>query len=317
MSNLERINLSVTKLCNLHCRMCDIPELTSWDNDMTLGDLKRIIDEAVSLGAKTLELGGGEPMMRNDIYEIISYASSLGLFTFMATNGVLIGQTEVKKLLDAGLNLITFSLEGPEQLNDQIRGNGNFGKTLNAIRGFLGYRQQLPWLKVGVGITLSRFNYKSIVQFSKYLLEEVGIDTISINPINKDFLTPENQISRANELYIPVELIDDLSKEIEKLIQYGESMPGKLPKPGYLRRFPDYFTGKKIIPQGGCQIPSNFLGITTNGRVFSCWHGSQVGDLREAGLTEILGSDEWQKSNESALSGKCNGCLASCYFELY
>lgn len=314
---LKRINLSVTRLCNLHCRMCDLPKLNSGENDMTLDKLKAMLSEAAALGAKTLELGGGEPMMHKDIYEIISYAASLGMIVFMATNGVLIGENEVKRLIDAGLRLISFSLEGPESLNNQIRGQGNFQKTLNAIKGFLSYKPFIHELQVNVGFTLSKYNYKSIVPFSKYLIEEVGIDTVSINPINKSFLTYENQLSRANEFEITADLMEDLTKEMEQLIKYGESIPGKLPTPGYLKRFPDYFMGKKIVPMSGCTTPLNFLGISASGRVFSCWHDSQVGDLNENSLTEILTSESWQKACVRALNGKCKGCLASCYFELY
>jgi MoaA/NifB/PqqE/SkfB family radical SAM enzyme len=285
--------------------------------DMNLNDIKKLISEAVSLGAKTLELGGGEPMMRKDIYDIITYASALGLYVFMATNGVLIGQAEAKKLMDAGLDFVTFSLEGPEQLNDSIRGNGNFQKTINAIKYFRSFRQQMPEFKVGAGITLSKYNYKCILEFSRFLLEEAEVDTISINPVNMDFLSYENRILRANEFNIPPELIEDLAYEIEQLIKYGETVPGRLPKRGYLSKFPEYFKGKKIVPQGGCGIPASFLGISADGKVFSCWHASQVGDLKETGLIEIFRSDAWKKAFDNAQNGKCNGCLASCYFDLY
>ncbi|MFZ5987098.1 MAG: radical SAM protein, partial [Bacillota bacterium] len=250
---LQRINLVVTKLCNLHCRMCDVPELNFWENDMTLVQIKEIIKEAAVLGAHTLELSGGEPMMRKDIYEIISFAVSHGLKVFMATNGVLMGPGEVEKLLEAGLTLITFSLEGPEQLNDLMRGQGSYQKTLNAIQGFL--NRQISGLQVMIGITLSRYNYQFILPFSKYLIEEVGVFSISINPYNPMMLTPENRKTRNEEFNIPGELIPDLSGKIEQLIQYAQSVPGRLPTSGYLSRIPDYFMGKKLIPPGGCSIP--------------------------------------------------------------
>lgn len=312
---LQRINLVVTKLCNLHCRMCDVPELNFWENDMTLDQIKEIIKEAAVLGAHTLELSGGEPMMRKDIYEIISFAVSHGLKVFMATNGVLMGPGEVEKLLEAGLTLITFSLEGPEQLNDLMRGQGSYQKTLNAIQGFL--NRQISGLQVMIGITLSRYNYQFILPFSKYLIEEVGVFSISINPYNPMMLTPENRKTRNEEFNIPGELIPDLSGKIEQLIQYAQSVPGRLPTSGYLSRIPDYFMGKKLIPPGGCSIPLTFCGISSHGEVFSCWHIPSIGNLNQASLSKILGSDAQKKSSEYALTGKCSGCLSSCYIELH
>ncbi len=314
---LKRVNFVITKVCNLHCRMCDIPELNFWGNDLPLSKIKGIAREAAELGAEMFELSGGEPMTRKDVYEIICYAASLGLEVFMVTNGVLIGPSEAEKLIEAGLTKISFSLEGPENLNDQIRGEGNFRKTLNAIQSFSGYSSKIPELQVMVGITLSRRNYKLICSFSKYLLEDVGVYSISINPFNGAMMARESLKARGDEFNIPAELIPDLTCEIEQLAQYSDSVPGKLPPSRYLRRIPGYFAGEKQIPPGGCRIPQTFCGISTQGYVFPCWHSPSIGDLRRATLYEILTSDEHEKSAKQALSGRCSGCLSSCYIELF
>lgn len=314
---LKRVNLMVTTVCNLHCRMCDVPQFSFGEKDLTLEKIKEIIREAVDLGAEILELSGGEPMTRKDIYEIISYAASLKLKVMMVSNGVLIGPSETEKLLEAGLTMIPFSLEGPEELNDKIRGEGNFQKTLCAIKSFLGYSSKIPELQVSVGITLSRYNYKVIHSFSKYLLDDVGVNCITINPFTSSMMTQENFKARGDELSIPAELILDLTSEIEQLAQYSESRPGKLPLPRYLRRIPEYFKGSRILPEGGCRMPLTFCGISTQGYVYPCWHNPASGDLRQSTLHEILTSKAHIESVEKALHGKCSGCLCSCYSEIY
>lgn len=307
----------VTKVCNLHCRMCDVPQFNIGEKNLTLDKIKEIIREIAGLGAETLELSGGEPMTRKDIYDIISYAVSLKLKVFMATNGVLIGPSEVKKLLEAGLTMITFSLEGPEELNDHIRGKGNFQKTLYAIQSFLEYSSEIFGLQVMVGITLSKYNYKLVRSFSEYLLEDIGVYSISINPFTNTMMTQESFKARGEEFSIPLEMISDLKSEMEQLAQFSEVRPGKLPLPRYLRRIPEYFAGKKIIPAGGCSIPLIFCGISSPGYVFPCWHSPAIGDLRRATLHEILTSKAHEGFAEQALNGKCSGCLSSCYFELF
>ncbi|MFZ5987099.1 MAG: SPASM domain-containing protein, partial [Bacillota bacterium] len=60
-----------------------------------------------------------------------------------------------------------------------------------------------------------------------------------------------------------------------------------------------------------------FCGISSHGEVFSCWHSPSIGNLNQASLSKILGSDAQKKSSEYALTGKCSGCLSSCYIELH
>jgi MoaA/NifB/PqqE/SkfB family radical SAM enzyme len=292
--------------------MCDYPEFYPKDRDMPLDQIKQIIDQIKILGAEALDLSGGEPMARPDIYEIISYAKALGLRVMMGTNGVLIGSVEAAKLKNADITFISISLEGPEPVHDPIRGPGNFQKALNAIKNL---KQQ--GLKVGAGITLSKVNYKLIVPFSKYLLEEVGVDSIYINPFSSDMLLEENRNLRAHEFQITPDLIPDLAAQVNKLSEYSQCIPYKLPSLNFLKRIPDYFSGEKLIPPGGCRIPATFCGIQFDGWVKVCWKYPPVGNLREMSLIEILHSPRYREFCESALAGKCDGCLASCFAENY
>jgi MoaA/NifB/PqqE/SkfB family radical SAM enzyme len=310
--NLKRASLLVTKHCNLHCRMCDYPEFYPGEPDMSLGQIRQIIDQIKLLGAKVLELSGGEPMIRADIYEIISYARSLGLHVVMGTNGVLIGSLEAEKLMKSDITLISISLDGPEPVHDHIRGPGNFQKALNAIKNLI-----QRGLKVGVGITLSKYNYKLIVPFSRYLLDEMGIQSISINPFSSEMLSGENLPLRSHEFRIPPDLITDFTGELNNLCEYSKHTPYRLPAPGFLKRIPDYFCGQKLIPPGGCRIPSTFCGIAMNGSVFACWGNPPIGNLREMSLINIWHSSRYREFRERAFAGQCNGCLTSCFAEIY
>ncbi len=314
---LKRVNLMVTTQCNLHCRMCDVPGFNNLENNLSSEKIKEIIWQAAQAGAEILEISGGEPMTRRDIYEIISFAASLKLRIMMVSNGVLIGTSEAEKLLEAGLSLVPISLEGPEELNDKIRGEGNYNKALGAIKSFLANSAKRPELQVSVGITLSRYNYKIVGAFSKFLLDEVGVHCITVNPFTGTMLSQEHFEVRKEEFLIPYKLIPDLIFEMEKLARYSEGRPGKLPSPGYIRRIPEYFDGNRILPSGGCTIPLNFIGISPGGLVFPCWHGPVIGDLKQSALSEILASAARKQYIEKALAGKCTGCLCSCYSEAF
>lgn len=312
----KKVNMLITKLCNLHCRMCDYRINNFNYKPMSLNKILSVIEEIKDLDAKVLELSGGEPMIRKDIFEIINFASSLGLDVYLMTNGVLIGETEAQKLIESGLKGVSISLEGPEELNDKIRGRGNYQKALKAIKFFETYKNQMDAFTT-VGVTLSKYNYKYILPFSKFLLEDIRINSVTLNPYNSLMLTEKNQKIRHNEFVIDDELITDFKKELDKIINYSEIMGYKMPSLNFLQKIPDYFQGKCLVPKGGCHIPLVSCGITADGSIFPCWRTSRKGDLNELSLKQILKSQLYRNFVDDALSGKCVGCLTSCYSEIY
>lgn len=312
----SRVSFLVTKLCNLRCRICDYRIQNFYSKMMSLDKIKSVIVEIKELGADKLELSGGEPMTRKEIYEIIGFASFHGLKVHLMTNGVLIGKEEAQQLIKNGLKAVSISLEGPEEINDKIRGNGNYQKTLSAIKYFEKHREQSQAFTT-VGITLSKYNYHHILPFCKFLLEDVGIRNITINPFESLMLTKKNQVIRQNEFNIETELMSDLSQEIEKIIAYSKTMGDKMPSPNFLSKFPDYFLGKHLVPDDGCHIPQNSCAITVDGSIYPCWKGQSAGNLNKMSLKEILNSPVYQCSINDGLNGKCCGCLTSCYAEIY
>ncbi|MHC1603524.1 MAG: radical SAM protein, partial [Candidatus Syntropharchaeales archaeon] len=79
---------AVTKRCNLSCLHCSIEE--SDEGELTLDEGKLLIEDAAALGDVKFALTGGEPLLRKDIYELISYASGFDMQIVMATNATLI-----------------------------------------------------------------------------------------------------------------------------------------------------------------------------------------------------------------------------------
>ena len=75
MLNLKRLNLLITKRCNLHCRMCDYRLRSYFVKEIKYEKIEELLCEAKSIGVNQLEISGGEPMMHKDIYKIIKYAN--------------------------------------------------------------------------------------------------------------------------------------------------------------------------------------------------------------------------------------------------
>ena len=123
------VSWNVTFRCNLRCRYCGACDVHEEGLD-TAGVL-RGLDELWALGARWITFGGGEPLLRSDMGEIMTHARKLGFEPFLSTNGWLVPRQMDVVRLAGHVNL---SLDGPRAVHDEARGVGAFDHTLDAAR---------------------------------------------------------------------------------------------------------------------------------------------------------------------------------------
>jgi Fe-coproporphyrin III synthase len=127
---------NMTRQCNLHCLHC----YASASAKPSLGELSteegfRLIDQLADFDVPSLLFSGGEPLMRQDLFELASYAGQLGLRTVLSTNGTLIDREKAERIREAGFSYVGISLDGLEGTHDRIRGkSGAFRESIEAIR---------------------------------------------------------------------------------------------------------------------------------------------------------------------------------------
>ena len=143
---------NVTFRCNLRCRYCGACDVHQEDLD-TAGVL-RGLDELWALGARWITFGGGEPLLRPDMGEIMTHARKLGFEPFLSTNGWLIPRRMDVVRLASHVNL---SLDGPRAVHDEVRGAGAFDHTLDAARAC-----RDAGVPVSFQCTLSSVNLQSV-----------------------------------------------------------------------------------------------------------------------------------------------------------
>ena len=110
---LPVILLFVTERCNLHCRMCGVcyrPNASSASDELTLSQYQALIQTASSrLGTTLVSIGGGEPLLRQDIFDIIRFAADAGMSVHICSNGLLINKERAVKLRDSGIAAVSIS----------------------------------------------------------------------------------------------------------------------------------------------------------------------------------------------------------------
>ena len=126
----------VTNACNLRCEQCHASSGKPLPNELNTEEGKRLLDGMAAIGEfRMLALGGGEPLVRPDIFELVAYARSLGLEISIATNGTLLTVEMAREFKKMGVANIAVGLNASDaKIHEQItRVPGSFASSKQGI----------------------------------------------------------------------------------------------------------------------------------------------------------------------------------------
>jgi radical SAM protein with 4Fe4S-binding SPASM domain len=160
--------------CNLNCIHC---YSSAGDKDpadiLTTDQAKSFIHDLADFSVPVILFSGGEPLLRNDIFELAQFAAQAGLRTALSTNGTLITEATAKKIKNAGFAEVGISLDGIGRNNDRFRGKkGAYEAALRGIRSSVALG-----LRVSLRLTITSSNYSQIPAVFD-LVEKEGIDRV-------------------------------------------------------------------------------------------------------------------------------------------
>ncbi len=150
---------NVGQRCNLKCVHCySQSKDIEYPGELNTKEAKAMLDGLAEFGAPVILFSGGEPLMRKDLMELITYAKDKGLRAVISTNGTLITEEKAEELKQFGLSYVGISLDGLRETNDKFRGiEGAFDDALQGIRNCLKLG-----IKVGLRFTINKRNAQDI-----------------------------------------------------------------------------------------------------------------------------------------------------------
>ncbi len=163
-----------TRQCNLHCVHC----YASASNRREPGEMdtaagKAFIRDLAEFGVPVILFSGGEPLLREDLFELANYAREQGIRVALSTNGTLITGEMADKISRVGFAEVGISLDGIGRNNDRFRGKeGAYQAALDGIRNCVALG-----LRVSLRLTMTGFNYQEVPAILR-LTEAEGIDRI-------------------------------------------------------------------------------------------------------------------------------------------
>ncbi len=149
---------NTTSRCNLKCMHCYADAGAKKAGELTNQEAMEFIDDLASINVPVLLLSGGEPMLREDIIELIAYAKSKRMHVSLSTNGTLIDGEIAEKLAEVGVDYVGVSLDGAEETNDRFRGlKGAFKRALKGIENAAS-----AGILTGIRFTVTKFNLRDV-----------------------------------------------------------------------------------------------------------------------------------------------------------
>ncbi len=304
--------VALTWRCNIKCRFCyasctciSEPDDESYSDELSTGDVKRVLDMIRhDAEVPSVSFTGGEPMLRDDITELIAYASgSLKMRLNLITNGTLISKQTAEELKAAGLASAQVSIESPDPgIHDNIVG------FKNAFRASLTGLQALK--NAGVLVhphaTLCRLNMQSLEEMGQFA-KALGIDRFSLNMI-----IPAGR-GTAQDLTLKYSEIKNIVLKIKAASEAeGVRFMWYSPTPMCLFNPVSHQMGNK-----GCSACEGLLSVDPFGRLLPCSSWKEpVGNLLQEGFRTLWFGDRARFLREKcAAHPECRNCehFAVCH----
>ncbi len=318
-NHLRLVAWEVTRRCNLNCVHCRAAsDRGPYPGELDTVKCFEILDQINSVGEPIVILTGGEPLLRDDIFDLASRGTEIGLRMVMATNGSLLTSELVERMKQSGIKRVSISIDGvDEQQHDRFRMvDGAFGKSMEGIRLL-----KEAGVEFQINTTVTQHNLKDVADI---LNMSVDLEAVAHHLF---LLVPTG---RAKEMVD--QEIDAI--EYEKLLLWFYRMRDKVPlhlkatcAPHYYRilRQEAHAKGEKVdfktygldAMTRGCLGGTAFCFISHDGIVQPCGYLElNCGDLNSSTFASVWKDSEKfnQLRDFSSYKGKCGRCeyLRNC-----
>ena len=301
------IQWHLTENCNLSCRHCYQGERSR--DEMPLPQMKKVVREASDMikewtdtygiaFSPSMNITGGEPFLRSDLFDILRIIKQQGFEVYLLTNGTLVNHERARMLADLGVDGVQVSIEGSEDVHDAIRGSGSFVASAAGIEHLVD-----SGLNVTLNMTLSNLNagqVKKVVAFGSHAgIRRVGFSRLVPSGRGRALLSDMLTRDQLKELYGSLPSLELKSLDIVT----GD------PVAAQMKRAANGDAGNMAV--SGCAASVSGLTIQPNGNITPCRRlPLSLGNVRKGSLREIWAASPVLEAlrDRSRYKGKCGTC---------
>jgi MoaA/NifB/PqqE/SkfB family radical SAM enzyme len=310
------VSIIIKDECFFKCKMC-----YSWKTHLThnketkfieTNDIKTFLIDLSKFADKGLQINfaGGEPFLHKDLLEIIKFSNELGFRTNIATNGWMLTKKVCKTIIESNLSIIVFSIDGLNNIHDEIRGQKNsFQRIENAILYLSELRKNNNSnIKINIQSVLSELNFDHIIEYIKYFDNNNEIDTIHINAVSEPNNTVHDPFWYRNEFSnLWPKKPDKIIKVIDKIIEIkkkGSKLTGNIQKYFDMK---NYFLRPEVFAKNECDFDKSIT-LTSTGDLYMCNYYKSFGNIKKQKL-----ADAWNSYIAFKTRRVIKSCTKNCH----
>jgi radical SAM protein with 4Fe4S-binding SPASM domain len=252
-------HIQLTRACNLRCTHCFVDIMAKPDpHELSTTQMLALFHELAQAGAPVVVLGGGEPMLRRDFWELVDGVRDAGLFASLCTNGTLVSEEAARRLASSSIREYSISIDGPdEESHARMRGPGRFEQAVTAIRRL----RDAGVPEVQIRVTVTRTNVERLIDFVDVATRS-GAHKIAFKP----FRRTETGAAFENAA-LDVDRLTYMRAIERARAVWPSSAPPAEWDDGVPERTPDW---TEIIPAFGCVGGTTSASVMYDGRVVGC-----------------------------------------------
>lgn len=302
------ISWNITKRCNLRCSHCylDASELESDKGELSTAEALKLIDDIALLApGAMLILTGGEPLTRDDLFDLVGYATEKGLSVVLGTNGTLLTEEIIVKLKERGVKGVGLSIDSINPPSHNVfRGlEGAWERTVEGIDAL-----NRHGIEFQLQLSVTKNNYTEVEEIIEFASQK------GARAMNVFFLVCTGRGQDMTDItpqqyeMVLVQLAELDKKYAGKMMIRGRCAPHFLRV--VQQRDPDSPVMKGAT--SGCIAGTHYFRITPEGDVTPCpYMPTVVGNIRKQSLADI-----WEKSSvfDKLRNPSYNGRCADCEF---
>ncbi len=293
------ISWNTTQQCNISCVHCYRDAGAKRADELSTAEGKKLLNEIAKAGFKIMILSGGEPMLRPDIYELMTHARAVGLRPVLGTNGILLTGDVPTKLKAAGLMCAGISVDSCDaERHDTFRGvKGAWQQTMAGIR-----ECREAGLPFQIHTTVTNWNEQEVTDITDLAVElgAVAHHIFFLVPAGRGKDIEETTL-KTNQYEAVLNRIID--KQTTASIEIKPTCAPQFMRIAKERGVPMRYTR-------GCLAGTSYCVILPNGDVQPCpYLPLKVGNVRETAFDTIWqDSQVFNELRHEPLKGGCGSC---------